>query len=338
MTRIPTAPTQPGRPGRTHPMTSLTDRYVTATVRGLDEAQRADVERELRATIEDMVDARLDTGTATDREEAERAVLVELGDPMRLAAGYSGSPLHLIGPTVFPQWRRLVTLLLWTVVPAAVVINLVIRLFVDDVAVSGVGPAFGNAAVTGLTVALHVVFWTTLVFAVLERTGTADVGEWTPDQLPEDDQARAVTLVETVATLVFLVLIALALVWQHVNSPVRAAGQDVPVLDPSLWSLWIPLLLAIVVGHAVVAVLAFRGGRWTMPLAVIGVVLDVVAAGAVIYLVQTGRLFNGAFLDVVSAGGWVDAERDLTLGLTLGIVVVTVWDQVETFRRVRATR
>ena len=176
------------------------------------------------------------------------------------------------------------------------------------------------------------------MFAVLERTGTADVGEWTPDQLPEDDQARAVTLVETVATLVFLVLIALALVWQHVNSPVRAAGQDVPVLDPSLWSLWIPLLLAIVVGHAVVAVLAFRGGRWTMPLAVIGVVLDVVAAGAVIYLVQTGRLFNGAFLDVVSAGGWVDAERDLTLGLTLGIVVVTVWDQVETFRRVRATR
>ena len=63
MTPIPTAPTQPGRPGRTHPMTSLTDRYVTATVRGLDEAQRADVERELRATIEDMVDARLDTGT-----------------------------------------------------------------------------------------------------------------------------------------------------------------------------------------------------------------------------------------------------------------------------------
>ena len=39
---------------------SLTDRYVAATVRGLDEAQRPEVERELHATIEDMVDARLE--------------------------------------------------------------------------------------------------------------------------------------------------------------------------------------------------------------------------------------------------------------------------------------
>ena len=82
---------------------SLTDRYVAATVRGLDEAQRPEVERELRATIEDMVDARLEAGAPT-RADAERAVLVELGDPVRLAAGYSGRPLHLIGPGVYPEW------------------------------------------------------------------------------------------------------------------------------------------------------------------------------------------------------------------------------------------
>ncbi|WP_377641737.1 permease prefix domain 1-containing protein [Oryzobacter terrae] len=320
-------------------MTSLTDRYVTATVRGLDEGQRADVERELRATIEDMVDARLDTGAAPTREEAERAVLIELGDPMRLAAGYSGSPLHLIGPTVFPQWRRLVVLLLWTVVPIVTVLNLVIRLFVDDVAADGVGPAFGSAAGLAVQVAIHVVFWTTLVFAVLERTQPAtDLGGWDPHQLPEDDQARSVGLGETVASLVFLVLIALAIVWQHVNSPVRAAGEAVPVLDPALWSLWIPVFLVVVVGHAVVAVLTFRAGRWTLPLALVGVALDVVATAVMVWLLQTGQLFNAAFLDVITAGGWVDAERDLTLGLTVGIIGITVWDQVETFRRVRAGR
>ena len=71
---------------------SLTDRYVAATVSGLDEAQRPEVERELHATIEDMVDARLEAGAPT-RADAERAVLVELGDPLRLAAGYSGRPV-----------------------------------------------------------------------------------------------------------------------------------------------------------------------------------------------------------------------------------------------------
>jgi hypothetical protein len=79
-------------------MTSLTDRYVHVTVRNLDEGQRHDVEQELRGTIEDMVDARLDAGAAASRDDAERAVLVELGDPMRLAAEYTGRPLHLIYP------------------------------------------------------------------------------------------------------------------------------------------------------------------------------------------------------------------------------------------------
>ena len=87
---------------------SLTDRYVTATVRDLDDDQRAEVERELRTTIEDMIDGRLEAG-APSRPEAERAVLAELGDPVRLAAGYSGRPLYLIGPSVYPQWRRLMT-------------------------------------------------------------------------------------------------------------------------------------------------------------------------------------------------------------------------------------
>ena len=90
---------------------SLTDRYVTATVRDLDDDQRAEVERELRTTIEDMIDGRLEAG-APSRPEAERAVLAELGDPVRLAAGYSGRPLYLIGPRVYPQWRRVMTVLL----------------------------------------------------------------------------------------------------------------------------------------------------------------------------------------------------------------------------------
>ena len=94
-------------------MTSLTDRYVDATVRDLDQAQRHDVERELRTTIEDMVDARVRDG-AGDRAVAEREVLLELGDPMRLAADYAGRPLDLVGPRAYPQWRRVTTLLLST--------------------------------------------------------------------------------------------------------------------------------------------------------------------------------------------------------------------------------
>lgn len=317
--------------------TSLTDRYVSATVRGLDDTQRVDVERELRATIEDMVDARLDSG-ASSPEEAERAVLVELGDPMRLAAGYSGSPLHLIGPAVFPQYRRLVTLLLWIVVPIVVAVTLVVRLFVDDIASDGVGAAFGSAAVVGLQTAVHIGFWTTLVFALIERSDPRSVGEWNPDQLPEDDASRSVGIGETVATIVMLVITALALVWQQTSSPLRAAGEVVPVIEPGLWSLWIPVLLVIAAAHVAVAVAVFRARRWTLPLALTGVVLDVAAAAIVLALLAADRFFNPAFLDLVTDGGWTGAARQLPLSVTIGIVAVVLWDQVETFRRVRATR
>lgn len=318
-------------------MGSLTDRYVSATVRELAQEQREDVDRELRGTIEDMVEARLDAGAAPDREAAEHDVLVELGDPIRLAAGYTGRPLHLIGPALYPEWRRLVTVLLAVVVPIAAVGTLVVRLFVDDVASDGVGPAFGGAALTGLTTALHVVFWTTLVFAVLERTqpGRGVLG-WTPEQLPEaPDSRRSVTRSETVGSLVALLVMALALIWQQVSSPVRLRGEEVPVLDPALWTGWLPVLLALLVAQAVLVVAVHRAGRWSIPSAVVGGLLDLATAALLVWLLQTDRFLDDRFLEALAGGGWHTADRDLTLALTLGVVVVTVWDQVETWRRLR---
>ena len=298
---------------------SLTDRYVAATVRGLDEAQRPEVERELRATIEDMVDARLEAGAPT-RAEAERAVLVELGDPVRLAAGYSGRPLHLIGPGVYPEWLRLVRVLLVVIVPISVVGNLVARLFVEDVAATNVGSLVGSSIALAITVALHVVFWTTLVFAILERTGHASLDTWTPEQLPDTSGTGRVGFGETAANVVFLVLVALALVWQQTSSPVTSGGESVPVLDPALWSGWIPWLLARAPRPGGAGALSSSGA----------------AAGPPARHGQrrcstsrspcrcscccaTGSLFNPAFVEVLVEGGWADAERDLNLSTAIGV-------------------
>ena len=44
-------------------------------------------------------------------------MLTELGDPDKLAAGYTDRPLYLIGPRYYLDWWRLLKLLLW-IVPA----------------------------------------------------------------------------------------------------------------------------------------------------------------------------------------------------------------------------
>jgi len=315
---------------------SLTDRYVNATVRSLDDEQRAEVERELRTTIEDMIDGRLEAG-APSRPEAEREVLVELGDPVRLAAGYTGRPLYLIGPAVYPQWRRVLTLLLSTLVPLVMVINLVVRLFVDDVATQGVGPAVVGALRVGVMVAVTVVFGVTVVFVLAERGKVADVElGWNPDQLPADD-ADSVSLGETVTSVGFVVAAALAILWQQTSSPVTRDGEPVPVLDPALWSGVLPWLVLVLAGQAVVAVIAYRRGRWSTPLALAEVALDLAFAVPVLLLLWAGALFNPSFVGVLVASGWADAQCDLTVTTAIGVVVVLVWSVAEALRRSRRT-
>jgi len=314
---------------------TLTDRYVTATVRSLDDDQRVEVERELRATIEDMIDGRLEAGAAS-RPDAERDVLAELGDPVRLAAGYTGRPLFLIGPAVYPQWRRVITVLLSALVPLVTLLNLVVRLFIDDVATDGVGPAIVSALTVGFMVAVNVVFWVTVVFGLAERGRLGDVVlEWSPEQLPEDDGRGRIGLAETVTSVAFLVVVGLAIIWQQTSSPVTSAGESVPVLDPALWSGALPWLLVVLAAEAVVAGIAYRRGRWSTGLAVANVVCDLAFALPLLVLLVAGDLFNEAFVDLLVEGGWADAERDLSVSTGLGVVVVLVWSVVETLRTLR---
>ncbi|MEO2098896.1 MAG: permease prefix domain 1-containing protein [Brachybacterium sp.] len=94
---------------------TLTERYISATIRSLPAESQEDVRAELAASIADAVEARTEQGE--DPGAAEREVLTGLGDPAVLAAGYADRPLHLLGPRYYLTWRRLLILLLW-IVPA----------------------------------------------------------------------------------------------------------------------------------------------------------------------------------------------------------------------------
>jgi hypothetical protein len=119
---------------------------------------------------------------------------------------------------------------------------------------------------------------------------------------------------------------------------VTSGGESVPVLDPALWSGALPWLLLVLGGEAVVALVAYRRGRWSTGLAVANVVLDLAFALPVLALLWADALFNPAFVDVLVEGGWADAERDLTVSTAIGVLVVLVWSVVETVRTLRRSR
>lgn len=313
-------------------MTDLTDRYVTAALRTIPEKQRDDIEAELRASIGDAIDARVEDGE--EPGSAERAVLTELGDPDRLASSYTGAPGYLIGPDHYFDYKRLVTVLLLTVVPLSMIAVGVAKGIAGDDVVS----AIGASVRIGFLVALHVGFWTTFGFAVVERTSEKEsvTLPWSLARLPSATETRSIKFFDTIAAVVFLGLAMAAILIQRTASPFTAAdGSPIPVLEPSLWSFWMPFLLTVMAVELVFELVKYRVGHWTWGLAWVNSTIGLLFAVPAIYLLATGQFFNPEFFDAL---GWPSGplvDSSLTLWGVIGIVAVTLWDGFDGFRRAR---
>jgi hypothetical protein len=227
---------------------TLTARYIAATIQSLPADSQEDVRTELTASIADAIEARTDQGE--EPEKAERDVLTELGDPVALAAGYADRPLHLLGPRYYLTWRRLLRLLL-AIVPACAVGGVALG---QALAEAPVGTIISQSISVGITATVHLFFWTTLVFVVLDRSGAENADSWSIDQLPEERTAGT-GRADLVASLVFLGLGVGAILWDALRGFVRADGEALPILDPTLWPVLITVLFAVIALEAVQAVL-----------------------------------------------------------------------------------
>ncbi|MGW0507358.1 permease prefix domain 1-containing protein [Micromonospora sp. NPDC003241] len=300
--------------------TSLTDRYLAATLRSVPTGRRAEIADELRASIADMVDGR--TAAGLDATTAEREVLTELGNPAQLAARYSDRRLQLIGPEYYPSWQRLMIVLLSTVPAVVGVLMGVLEATTAENPAGAVGEGIGAA----FNVAVHIGFWVTLVFAAMERFGTPlHLPEWTVDHLPEEPVERDVTLTDTVASIVFLGLTIAFLPWQQFQRVIGDGGDRLPILDPALWSFWLPVFLVVLVASIGLEFAKYRARRWTWPLVGVNVLLNLGFAVPAIWLLQGERLLNPEFVDRFAwlrDGGLATVSR---ISIVV-IVVIAIWD------------
>ncbi len=317
-------------------MTELTERYLAAALRGTPERQRTDVERELRSSIADAIEDRVSAGE--DRAEAERAVLEGLGDPVRLAAGMAGRPLHLIGPDLFVEYRQLLLMLLAISLPIVGVVQAALGLNRGDDLVSALLAGVGGA----WNVGVHIFFWVTMTFALVERLDamreardaiTGATGHWTVDRLPALPSRRisagdAVGEVLTTALTIGGFLFLTGAAWFTDD-----AGQVIGFFNPDLWSPWLPVLVAVLVSAAALQVIVFLAGRWTMTFAVTHAVLQLAFAVPVIVLALTGSLVNPAFAAALNWPPLADGRGLPMSALAGSVALVTAWEIADAFRR-----
>ncbi|MGW3891070.1 permease prefix domain 1-containing protein [Micromonospora chokoriensis] len=311
-------------------MNTLTDRYLAATLRSVPAPRRGEIASELRASIDDMIESRTDGGQ--DATTAEREVLTELGNPDVLAARYADRRLQLIGPTYYLLWLRLLKLLL-SFIPALV--GTVVTV-VEAAEGKGFG-AIGPGLVAAMQVAVQIAFWLTLTFAIIERTQTAvDLPEWTVDQLPDAPVRRGIPLADTIASVIMLVLTIGYLPFQHYRSWVKDTdGENIPLLDPALWSFWLPALIVVLVLSVIFEVVKYRIGRWTWGLFGVKALLNLAFSVPLAWLALSDRLLNPALGERLSWVAEADNRDAIGLAIAVGTAAVVVWDLVDTARKTR---
>ncbi|MGX5679812.1 permease prefix domain 1-containing protein [Schumannella luteola] len=306
---------------------TLTDRYVSALTRLLPSRQRKDIAQELRASIADAMDERLEAGMS--ERDAERETLAELGDPVLLAARYTDRPTALIGPRYYGDYRRLLGLLTTIGPGTAIVVTVAQVLYAVPLGLAllaGIGAGLAATAVSAVAL--------TALFAIVERLPRR-AETWAPVNLPEGDDSVGSAL----GGIAFLLGVgALLVLSPWFSSVVDADGQGIPVLSPALWPAWAPLIVGVLVVAIVFAVVTeYRG--WSIPLAVANAIVVLGGFGLFVWAATHDLFLNADFFEAIGWGTAAAGAITVVVIALLGLnaVVETVGGFVKARRRAVAS-
>jgi hypothetical protein len=318
-------------------MTDLTDRYLGAALDGVPRAKRSDVERELRSSIADAIDDR--TAAGEDPTTAEVEVLEGMGDPGILASRLAGRVPWIVGPEIFPLWRRLMVMLL----PVALAVVGVVQAVLAIVNDSTVGEVILQTVGGMLMVGVQLVFWVTLVFAAWERIASSEeirkdlglsTGRWTVARLPVPATGR-MTASDLVTELITNILCIVGLV-VLAQIQVVEDGVQVPLLADGFRTFWVPVLAATLVVQALLQIVVFTRGRWTTGLAGLNAVIGIAFAAPIVVLALQGRILDPAFGGAIGFPQLGAADGITMILVAVGVTLVTAWDILDAFRKARA--
>ncbi len=306
---------------------NLLEKYVAEIGKGLPRRSRADIETEIKSTLQDMLDERsARTGKPVD-DAMVRDLLKEYGAPAKVAASYS-PPRYLIGPRMYPIFELVLRIVV------AVLVGVSLFGLIVSFANHSSGPDFiqalGQWAIQlfgGLIAALGNIV---IVFAILERVLPASKlekereEEWDPSELEVEPDPAVIKPAEPIFAVLFTV-IGLVILNMYPNLVGLSYVQDgrwitVPALSEAIFRYlpWINLLGVLQIAMNVVRL---RLGHWTTPARIADMALE---TGSIILAVA--MLAGPALVDisVEKLAGTPLAEASRVLAPMLNLVPIIV--------------
>jgi hypothetical protein len=276
---------------------NLIDKYIAEVGKYLPRKNRADIEAEIRSTLEDMLDERKPAQGPAD-EATVMELLKEYGSPREVAATYM-THQYLIGPRLFPIFETVIRIV-FAVVAGASLIGLGVGLTKTSLA----GPAFASAIgdwfgglISGLVAAFGNIV---LVFAIIERTPVADKFErefkdWDPKELRSEPDPEQTDLPDHIATIIFTFLGLVVLNLYPNLFSIRylsdGAWVTLPILTATFFSFlpWINIL-----GLVQIVFSGFMLGQrnWTPATRILGILMDIAGMILAVVILRTPGIFG----------------------------------------------
>jgi hypothetical protein len=319
-------------------MQDLIERYLIAALERVPASKRAEIDREIRVVIDEMVDLRIAAGEPED--SAVRGALSELGEPAKLGASYTDEKRYLIGPGWYPLYIMMLKRLAPIGLGLAVAIGIFLDLGTSDVST---GDLIENAVETFFTIGLKILFWVTLAFAIAERTmdpNSLETGRspWKVDDLPKLPARRQITLGDALGTIITMVIVAVLVAVQHINGFGGAidndeATRDMPLLNPDLAPAWAVPFFGLVAFSIGVAIYGYLRRTWNRPVFLANVLDAVLWIVFAVVLAAAEPMFN---VELVQRLDWGDdiwgAGEQANLTLAAIVIAISLWDLWEAWR------
>lgn len=298
----------------------LIERYLYDVVRRLPEKQRADIEQELRTLIEDMAEERAESGEF-NREECEKAVLSELGDPEKLAKSYRGDGDSLISGEYYDRYCFILKIVL-ICTGVGMLVSYIVSAVVNVINAETIaGSIWKNTIGIGVDIPaalLNVFAVITLIFAVMQRYNVKiDLEEegWSIDKLPQVPYKKAViSRGESAVGIVFGILVAVLFSYQPQLMGAWIKQNDVmvsiPVFNLSVWYKALPFFLIGVMTGIISDLVKFVAGRYNYKVMITTIVMDAIGVVTTFIFFTMFPVFNENFIpELQQATGRILAEK-----------------------------
>lgn len=296
---------------------NVIDRYVYDVIRRLPERQQEDVGKELRVEIEAMVEDEAQGKKPTKKQVYD--VLMRMGDPAVLADQYAERQRYVVSPLYFATYVQLLKTLLLIVVPIIIFLTFTGKLATVN---EHVFILFMYSIGVGVQVAVHIFFWVTLTFFLIERYGDKKdipTETWTPDKLPALPGKQKISKTDALAGVAWSVLAIWATTLQ-IPDVHKLFAADIPLFfAPEMWPYWTVTLLVLSVMSLGAEIMKLVIGGWTGLMTTVITVVNILLIGYFVSLVSfVAPVANPEFASVVAK---LLHEADVTVGVDIAVKV-----------------